>query len=366
MDVHMENARGEQVPALTSRALGADADDVRRLRDCFVQNSERQRSQASFEWLYLRNPSGRLFVNVAATPDERVVAVYASLPSWVRCGGRRLLALQSLDTLTDREYRGRGLFVTLARSLYERAGVAGCGFVYGFPNGNSVHGFFNKLDWSSLDPVPFLIRPLRLQYGVSRLEKLRPWASWIPNVPLALPWVPSPPGTRVTSLSRFDERASELWSHFHEGRIGVAVERDAAYLNWRLCDKPDEQYQTLAVEQKDGSLAALCTFAVKDKHGGRIAYIMELLHRPAATLAASLLLARCVAEAARQGADAILAWCLPHSPNIGSYRLNGFITLPRPMRSIELHFGARAFEPSAALVGDRASWYVSYLDSDTV
>jgi GNAT superfamily N-acetyltransferase len=364
----MDSARGEHRPELHCRALGHDAADLARLRDCFVRNSERQRSAAAFEWLYLRNPSGaRLFVDVTVAPDGRVVAVYATLPSWFRVGERRVGALQSLDTLTDRDYRGRGLFIALARSLYERAGSAGCDFVYGFPNGNSAHGFFDKLAWSRLDPVPFLIRPLRLRYGVSRVGKLAPFARWVPDVALALPWVPSPPGRRVVSITRFDERVTRLWTAFHGGKIGLAVDRDADYFNWRISDKPDEAYQTLAVERKDGTLEALCTFAVKDKHGGRIGYIMELLHLPGATLAGSLLLARAVAEVARQKADAILAWCFRHSPNFTSYAANGFVTLPPRLRPIELHFGARAFAPAlAASVGDRRSWYVSYLDSDTV
>ncbi|MET0410044.1 MAG: GNAT family N-acetyltransferase [Polyangiaceae bacterium] len=358
-----ERAQGE----LVSRSLVADASDIARLRDCFARNSERQRSQAHFEWLYLRNPSRQMFVDVATTADGRVVAVYASLPSWVRAGEQRSLVLQSLDTLTDREYRGRGLFVSLARSLYRRAQAAGCALIYGFPNGNSAHGFFAKLDWSRLDPVPFLVRPLRLRYGASKLEALRRFERWLPDVPLVAPWAPTPPGSRLVTLARFDERVTALWTSFRAGRIQLAVERDAAYFDWRIADKPDETYRTLALERKDGTLDALCTFTVKDKHGGRIGYVMELLYRPGATLSGVALLARAVRDMAREGADALLAWCLPQSPNIAGYHLNGFVPLPTRLRDIELHFGAHAFQPAfTSQVAARAAWYVSYLDSDTV
>src|SRR5262249_33992641 len=153
------------------------------LQDCFARNSERPRRTESLEWLYLKNTAaGRLFVDVAEQ-DERVVAIYASLPGWFRVDGRRLLALQSLDTLTDGAYRGRGLFLSLARSLYARAGGAGCAFVYGFPNGNSAAGFFGKLGWAKLDPVPFLVRPLRMPYVAGKVERLKPLAHWLPNIP---------------------------------------------------------------------------------------------------------------------------------------------------------------------------------------
>lgn len=367
MEAKLDEAGERATNELVSRALVADASDIARLRDCFARNSERRRSQAHFEWLYLHNPARQLFVDVATAADGRIVAVYAALPSWIAAGEQQRLVLQSLDTLTDREYRGRGLFVSLARSLYRRAQAADCAFVYGFPNGNSAHGFFEKLAWSRLDPMPFLIRPLRLRYGASKLASLRRLERWLPDVPLALPWVPAPPGLRLVSLERFDERVSALWTSFRSGRIQIAVERDARYFAWRIADKPDEAYRTLALERRDGTLDALCSFTVKDKHGGRIGYVMELLYRPGATLSGAALLARSVAEMAREGADALLAWCLPHSPNIAGYHLNGFVTLPTRLRDIELHFGARAFQPAfASAAGARASWYISYLDSDTV
>ena len=76
---------------------------------------------------------------------------------------------------------------------------------------------------------------------------------------------------------------------------------------------------------------------------------------------------RVIAEMARAGADVALAWCLSHSPNVSCYYRTGFVPFPERFRPIELHFGARAFDKSVEqVVGDRRSWYLSYLDSDTV
>jgi len=350
------------------RPMQRDAVDLRRLRDCFARNSDRPRSMEALEWLYLHNPAGdRLFVDVAV-PEARdtLAAIYASLPGWFVIAGVRQLGLQSLDTLTDAGFRGRGLFVSLAKETYSRAVASGAALVYGFPNGSSAHGFFQKLGWVNLDPVPFLIRPLRVRYAASRWKALAPHARWIPDLAVTPPVVPRLPGTRVVRLDRFDARATTLWEAFRRRGIGVAVDRDAEYLNWRIADKPDETYETLAVE-RGGELEALCTFCVKDKHGGRIGYVMELLHRSGHFVSASLLLARCVTAMARAGADAVLAWCLEHAPNRRCYQVNGFFTLPSSMRPIELHFGARGFDARVQpIVQDRSRWYISYLDSDTV
>src|SRR5262249_45176128 len=157
-----------------------------------------------------------------------------------------------------------------------------------------------------------LVRPLRLRFLTERLKLRIP----APNLPLHFRDPKPPRGMRVETVHRFDDRFTALWADFAR-TTGVAVERDARYLNWRLADKPHETYTTLALFA-EGDLRAFVTFAVKDKHGGRIGYVMELLHRPGASREARLLLHKALAAMARDGADAALAWSLPHSPNYRS------------------------------------------------
>jgi len=66
-------------------------------------------------------------------------------------------------------------------------------------------------------------------------------------------------------------------------------------------------------------------------------------------------------------ASVALAWCFRHSPNFSAYLRSGFFPFPARIRPTELHLGVRAFDDSIrALLGERKSWYLSYLDSDTV
>lgn len=337
-------------------------DDLALFRACFAKNSPRPRSLEQLRWQYVDNPTGRLYVDLAEAPEGgRLAAVYASMPGTLRLGGQRRLGLQSLDTLTDEDFRGQGLFLRLARSTFARAEADGVALIYGFPNGNSAHGFFQKLGWTSLDPVPFLIRPLRTRYVAERLKL----GVKVPDLPLMapvhLPW----PGARVAEVSPDDPRVDALWASFAEG-VGVAVERDGAYLRWRIGQRPDEAYRTFGLFRGD-DLRALAITNVKDKHGGRIGYLMELLHRPGRHDEGFAVLRHALLELARAGADAALAWSFPHAQNRLTHHLAGFAPLPRRFWPIELHVGVRAFDPSIApLVNDRARWYLSYLDSDTV
>jgi GNAT superfamily N-acetyltransferase len=340
-----------------------DRHDVELLARCFEHNGS-PRDMHALEWQYLDNPSGKLWtdfaITKAASRPDTVAAIYATLPIRVRLGETSRLALQSLDTLTDREYRGRGLFARLAAETFERARTDGVAFVYGFPNKFSAPGFFGKLGWHSLDPLPFLIRPLRLRYVATRL-KLGRFAKVVPDIALATSAAP-PPG--AVEVHRFDARFSRLWSAFARN-VGVAVERDDTYLNWRLVDKPNQSYQRFAIFE-GGEAVAFVAFTWQDKHGGRIGTIMELMFAPGRAPLGRSLLSFGTSWLAREGADAVMAWCLPGSPNFASFVALGFMPLPERLKPVELHFGARAFDPRvASVVSDRARWYVSYLDSDT-
>lgn len=354
-------------PPLPMRPLRADAGDLELFRQCFAKNSERPRSKESLEWQYWKNTSGKMFVDVALAPnEEKLAAIYASLPGWMRIGGKRRLALQSLDTLTDADFRGKGLFVTLAKKTFARATEDGAALIYGFPNGNSAHGFFKKLGWTSLDPIPFLLRPLRLSYAADRLNMPSAVRALVPKTPLVAPF-----GRRaregVREIDSVDPRMTQLWEKFSPG-IGVSIDRDAAYLKWRVFERPDAGYRTLVFEE-GGALRAMCVYTVKDKHGGRIGYVMELLHdrTVAGMRAASHLLGLAIRAMSDEGSDSVLAWSLPHSGSFAIYARHAFFPLPEKLRPIELHFGVRAFDPEvASIVTRRDQWYLSYLDSDTV
>jgi hypothetical protein len=122
----------------------------------------------------------------------------------------------------------------------------------------------------------------------------------------------------------------------------------------------------VAVVERD-RMTALVSHCVKDKHGGRIGYVMEALYRPGSRGAVRTLISRALGDMARRGADVALAWCMPHSPSYSALLQSGFVPFPERYRPLELHAGVRAFDPGlASTILDRKGWYLSYLDSDTV
>ncbi len=355
-------------PALSVRPMRATEEDVRLLRDCFNANGSRKEMEA-LRWQYLRRPDPAIYTHFAELVDGQgdapsLAGVHSLLGNHLRVGGQVRPCAQALDVLTDARLRGRGVFATLgtaARVAAEREGVA---VLFGFPNHQSAPGFWDKLGWSRLGTLPFLVRPLRTNYFLSRLPRVGRTLARLPDLALPRPRAVRPDG-RVETPAEWGAELDGVWERF-AGGIGVAVQRDAAFLRWRFGDKPGERYEA-RVLRRDGRAEGIVVWAVREKHGGRIGYLMELLHDPARPEDGRALLSVAVRAMAAGGADAVLAWSLSHAPNHAVYRRAGFLPMPERLRPIQLNFGVRALDPAlASLVGDVRSWYLSYADSDTV
>lgn len=107
---------------------------------------------AYLDWLYGRNPSGAV-VGMDAWDGETLAAHYACIPVEACVRGERTRVLLSLNTATDPDYQGRGLFTTLAQRTYEAGAAQGFSAVYGVANANSTPGFLKKLGFALVSPL---------------------------------------------------------------------------------------------------------------------------------------------------------------------------------------------------------------------
>src|SRR4051812_7404809 len=101
--------------------------DLARFKRCFDENNSVPRSVSLLDWQYRRPPAAAILVDFAVdgsveSPAENteVAGIYAVFPVRFKIGAEERIGVQSLDTLTDHRYRGKGIFTSLARSLYDR------------------------------------------------------------------------------------------------------------------------------------------------------------------------------------------------------------------------------------------------------
>jgi hypothetical protein len=353
----MNDAVDSGKPGVVLRDSRLDtANDLARVRELFALNGF-PRSEAEVAWIYQAFAGDAPFASLAEAGAD-VAALYATVPARFKCGDRIVRAAQSLDTMVDARYRGLGLFTKMARKVYSDMADDGVGFVYGFPNGNSFHGFVAKLEWQALDPVPFLFRPLDAGFALGKL------APALGRLRLPLPVLGS--GAESDEVDGLPDASSvdALWAAFATG-LTVARVRDHAFLDKRYVRHPRARYR-YRIRTDAGRLTGLAIYCVEDKHGGRIGYLMELLCEPGASATARHLVAGVLHDMRVAGCHGALAWSFAHSPLHGSHLRNGFMPLPQRLRPIELHFGFRALRPDLPELADRRNWYLSYSDSDTV
>jgi hypothetical protein len=336
--------------------------DLMLYKDTF-DNNESTKNIDQLEWVHFKNIPKEQFVSYAKK-DLQVAAIYAAMPVFFKMkDNKKALASQSLDTITDKDHRGKGLFITLAKDVYSKAKNKNCQFVYGFPNGSSVHGFVKKLNWKLHDPVPFLVKPMRLGYFLNKIPVVKA-ASKIFNFPLSLGNKPSLSSKQqIISIANFGTEYNTLWESFSQS-INVCINRNADYMNWRFVNKPQENYFRYAIYEGD-ALQGIIVYCFKAKHGGNIGYIMELVCESDSY--AKKLLSYALSHLKKEKVDACLTWCFDHSPNKKAFEKSMFLKLPKKLQNIELHFGFASFNEEAnILLSEKKNWYISYADSDTV
>ncbi len=333
--------------------------DLERIRVLFAANGF-PRTPSELAWIYRPERGVLPHVSFAESGGE-AAALYATVPARFKVFGRDAMAVQSLDTMVDERFRGHGLFTRLARGVYQGLSDDGVPFVYGFPNGNSFHGFVSKLGWQSLDPVPFLFRPMSLGYVVS---KFSPWLGRMLRV--RLPVFGSVRRTSLLDCLPPADQLDRLWLafsiHFAVGRV-----RDHEFFLNRFSRHPRAVYRYRA-SYVDGRLVGLAVYCIELKHGGRIGYLMELMVEPSQEASVDCLISDVLRDMRDESCDGVLAWCFEHSPYRRAFLRRGFLPVPERIRPVELHIGFRTLsdESGADGLSSRANWYISYSDSDTV
>jgi hypothetical protein len=238
-------------------------------------------------------------------------------------------------------------------------GLIGGDVLWGFPNANAAPGWYGRLGWTNFGPVPLLIRPLRTRFLLGRIHPK------LARVDLSLVRHCMEMNKEYHVGEGLQRDVEALWERVAPN-LGIVVDRTGDWMRWRLMDKPGASYRCTGITSQAGELQAFVASKIAEKHGCRLCYIMEALalHDAAGDLAS--LIRTELSLAARQGAEAALAWCPKGALNYRAYRRAGFVPFPARVRPIEINFGARWLLPQSAPATDSAArWYVSFLDSDT-
>ena len=196
------------------------------------------RTMEAWRWQFERNPSGRR-IWLAVAEDGRVLAQYAGLPQRVRLDGQPGFFSQSVDSMSDPDFR------RLAREpLFVQVGRAFDAAFGGEPPAKDT------LMWGLPVPVAYRIGRKALKYELVRQQhKL--------GAPLASVRLPAS-NLQAEELAEFPEACDALFERLAAERRALTV-RDRAQLAWRYSENPHHRY-ALAGVRRGGDLAGLAVY----------------------------------------------------------------------------------------------------------
>lgn len=324
-------------------------------------------------WQFKKNALSEPYVMVAECKGN-IIAQYAVVDFRMNLMGRKINGALSTSTVTDINYRGRGLFPQLARLLYSYIKQRNCKLIYGFPNANSINIFLNKLSWFKVDKFPLLIRPINFNHILSAYFKNN-------LLPCALGTILNTVEEKISKLtimrenlnhilirstSYFPEEADKLWETTHI-RNRIALIRDKSYLEWRYLKKPQDKYD-ISVVYRNNVLLGYFISKLKYKFGMNILFIMEIVIKDDDRKIMSYVIDYISHQARMMGADILSMLVLNNHPHYSLFIRKGFLPVPEVFFPEEIYFCAmcNSVDIKETSIKNRNNWYITWGDSDTI
>lgn len=342
-------------------------DDVSQISHLIVDMSEngdelrlRDKSADYYRWMYFQNPAGPAF-GCVARHRGRVVSSFAVAPKVMQIGNQTVRVGKTMDMFTDPDYQGMGLIKGCADRVFAAARSAGLHGWYVTPSVNSYPIFTGKWGYREDFEIVFRARILNFE---AVLDTLRPGIGRrlgrsTDRVLASLRnRSPSPAvDADVVELQGFDERMDDLWSRVAPG-YGVAIVRDAAYMNWRYVENPDE-YVSLGLQSGD-RLRGVVVMKETRRKGLRIGEVVDLVC-PADDARTLRRLIRLAAAACRSRDCALVeSWSIPGTKLDRRIMRAG---LPLPRTRVKFLLSPGFADP---VIYDKHAWLLTQGDGNDV
>lgn len=219
----LPTARPRRAPSgLEIRPAGPDdRDAILQLLQRSMGRSDDPRFAELYRWKHDLNAFGPSPTWVA-TDAGRVIAVRIFMRWEFVRGGQVLRAVRAVDTATDPDYQGKGLFTALTMQGLEEMRSDGVDFVFNTPNTQSRPGYL-KMGWREVGHLPVAVRPLG-PTGVLRMVRSKQSAEhWSQPVEVGVPfgeWAASRSGWRGDGALPIRTLATNTTEAFDRWRFG--------------------------------------------------------------------------------------------------------------------------------------------------
>ncbi|HEU5307094.1 MAG TPA: GNAT family N-acetyltransferase [Acidimicrobiia bacterium] len=177
------------------------------------------------EWKHLQNPFGDSPMWLALD-GERIAGFRAFLRWEFTAGGDRVVrAVRAVDTATDPDYQGRGIFTLLTQTAIGELPDLGVEMIFNTPNEKSLPGYL-KMGWSEVGRLPVAVMPTSWRFPFV-VASARAAAERAP--------VPTASGEAPDDVFSSPELDDLFASQPHESTLSTRRSRE--FLRWRYGNK---------------------------------------------------------------------------------------------------------------------------------
>jgi hypothetical protein len=330
------------VEALYRRVFGTDAAESSRLR---------------WDWQYRRNPNnpGQDPEIWIAREGPAIVGQYATMPVRLAVRGAEVQGSWGMDVMVAPERQRQGLGEVLFRTWDRHVGAS-----LGLGLSESSSRLFQKLRWPNVGPVPCFVKPLTRR-AVRRPEWPLAVNRLVSAVTLPLVKIVArnrPLRAEVRLLQRFDDSFTALWESM-ASRFGLAVRRDAAYLNWKYTSAPHVRYSIAALRREDRNVG-YAVYRHLYEPRGRVTLLVDFLTDPDDEDGFTTLLGWVDREARRADSDKIRTFAM-HAAFRRLLKKSGYFQVKSTM---EFVVKVNALDVPPGFYEDTGTWHVTLGDSD--
>ena len=204
-----------------------------------------------------------------------MIGHYATMPVRLAVKGAEIAGSWGMDVMVAPERQRQGIGEALFRTWDQNVGAA-----LGLGLSPSSQGVFRKMRWPNVGPVPCLVKPL------TRRALRRPnWPTPVNRLVSAVtyPFIrvvarTRPLAAQVEPIRHFDGRFTELWAEVASS-FGLAVRRDAPYLNWKYIEPPHVRYSIVALK-RDETVCGYAVYRHAREARGKVTILVDFLADP--------------------------------------------------------------------------------------
>ncbi len=282
-------------------------------------------TEAHWRWKLKHLPSPVENVWLAVHEGQPIFH-YGGIPCRFHLPTGEQIAMVSVDTMTAPEFRHRGLLTNVGKHTYDEWRKAGIPFILGLPN-EQLGSRKQLLGWEVLFPLPWLIRPLRLEAIVARRLHL-PAFSRLRSASMV--WnrfwnrtLKRDPTVDIEQVKQAGPAFDRLWASCAP-EIKVSVVRDSQWVQWRYLSAPSQDYRVFLARRAQQPVGYLA-YQVREAPGGKLGLVAEVFTRKADVKAWRTLLDHALQQMQAEEVDAAFTLAIPKTQWYRAFRRAGFV-----------------------------------------